>query len=280
MPLIPRYFQGNLIPVTDFVFPAPSADLTALVEAGIPKARHRAFPIEWKGRKVWVKVPTPYNFYLWHRVQAMVAALLGNAMLKPTVSIGGEEGLRFEARRLCALKEKGIAVPDVVALTKGWLVTDHIGTPLQDLLDDEQDERTRQIALVRGALALADLHQKGEWHGSGQVRDLIALVNGDIGFIDFEEDLLAVMSLAEAQARDVLLMLMSAARYARGDADPLPAMLAAYKEVAPATVWSPLGRIAGLLNGLATLLRPFNKRLGRDAKQALRAVDALKGVTE
>jgi len=280
MPLIPRHFQGNLIPVTDFVFPSPPDDLTALVEAGIPKARHRAFAVEWKGRKVWVKVTTPYNFYMWHRVQVVVATLLGNAMLKPTVSIGGAEGLRFEARRLCALKENGIAVPEVVALTEGWLATDHIGTPLQDLLDGEPDERTRQIMLVRGALALADLHQKGEWHGSAQVRDLIVLEDGGIGFIDFEEDLLAEMSMAEAQARDVLLMLMSAARYARDDADPLPAMLAAYKEAAPASVWPPLGRVTGLLSGLASLLRPFNKRLGRDAKQALRAVDALKGAID
>lgn len=263
--------------MTKSVFPAPPEDLTALAKEGIPKARHRAFSVDWQGRKVWLKVPTPYNFYTWHKVQRAVAALLCNAMLKPTVSIGGAEGLAFEASRLAELKEKGIAVPEVIALTEGWMATEHVGTPLQDLLDQETDSEKRKTILVDGGAALAALHKAGEWHGSGQVRDLIALDAGGIGFIDFEEDLLAVMSLAQAQARDVVLMLMSAARYANEESNPLPDMLASFKQGAPETVWPPLKRIAGLLGGLAILLRPFEAKLGRDAKQALLAVDALKG---
>jgi len=256
--------------------PAPPEDLAALAEEGIPKARHRAFPVEWRGRKVWVKVPTPYNYYTWHKVQRAVAFLLGNAMLKPTVSIGGAEGLRCEADRLIALKRKGVAVPEVVALTDGWLATEHVGTPLQDLLDEETDPAARAALLAEGAKALAGLHQKNEWHGSGQVRDLVLLDAGGVGFIDFEEDLLPVMTVAEAQARDVLMMLMSAARYAKEESNPLPDMLKAYKAGAPESVWPPLKRIAGVLRGLAALVRPFKDSLGRDAKQALFAIDALK----
>jgi len=261
--------------VTKTVFPAPTDDLATLAKEGIPKARHRAFSVDWQGQKIWLKVSTPYNFYTWHKVQRAVAVLLGNPMLKPTVSIGGARGLEFEATRLMELKEKGVTVPNLIALTGEWLATNHIGTPLQDLLDQEADADKRKAILVDGARALAALHNENEWHGSGQVRDLILLDRGGIGFIDFEEDLLAVMSLAEAQARDVLLMLMSAARYAKDDSNPLHEMLAAYKDGAPETVWKPLKRIAGILGGLAAILRPFQAKLGRDAKQGLLAVDAL-----
>jgi len=53
-------------------------------------------------------------------------------------------------------------------------------------------------------------------------------------------------------------------------------MLKAYKAGAPESVWPPLKRIAGVLRGLAALVRPFKDSLGRDAKQALFAIDALK----
>ncbi|MCW9033080.1 MAG: hypothetical protein OQJ97_02590 [Rhodospirillales bacterium] len=255
---------------------SPSDAMVTLVKEGRTTARHRAFVIEWQGDKVWVKDKAPYNYYHWHKVQKIFATLFRIPMLRPTVSIGGQEGLYFEFSRLVQLHKKGVPVARPVALGKGWLATCHFGTPLQDLLDQEDSLTDREKLLITGAQALAKLHQDGEWHGSGQVRDLVKTSNG-VGFIDFEEDLLAEMTLVQAQARDILLFLISAARYASLEHNPLPAALSAYQQIAPEAVWPELKRLRGLTRFFGFLLKPWRQKLGRDARQALLAVEALEG---
>jgi tRNA A-37 threonylcarbamoyl transferase component Bud32 len=261
--------------MTDPTIFTPPDDLATLVGTKIQHAPQRAFPIEWRGQKVWVKITAPYNYYGWHRVQKAIARLLVNPMLLPTVSVGGQAGLAYEFERLHELREKGLPVAKPIALTEGWFATGDMGTPLQDLLDHQDDEGQRERTLKDGAEALARLHKAGEWHGSGQVRDLVQTKDG-IGFIDFEEDLMAVMSLAQAQARDLLLFLISTARYAKGQNNPIPQALAAYAAIAPGTVWPEIRRLSWLLGFVHRALAPWRAKLGRDARQALLAVEALK----
>ncbi len=253
----------------------PPPELAKLVDEVIPKARHRAFAVEWQGEKVWIKITAPYNYYRWHKVQKAFSTLLGTPLLRPTVSVGGQEGLAFEFNRLVELHEKGFRVAKPIALAENWMATGHLGTPLQDLLDGENSDETKQVLLISGAKALALMHQKGAWHGSGQVRDLIQTPSG-VGFIDFEEDLLREMSLPQAQARDVLLFLMSAARYATAEHNPLPAALKAYSQTAPENVWPELRRVRGIISSLIFLFKPWRQKLGRDARQALQAMEALR----
>ena len=161
---------------------SPPEDLITLAEADIAHAPQRAYPVEWRGQRVWIKIAAPYNYYHWHRVQKLLARLIRNRMLLPTVSVGGAEGLAYEFERLRALREKGLKVAKPIALTKRWMAITHMGTPLQDLLDGENDVGKRNAILRAAAEALAGLHGAGEWHGSGQVRDLVQTEDG-IGFI-------------------------------------------------------------------------------------------------
>jgi tRNA A-37 threonylcarbamoyl transferase component Bud32 len=66
--------------------------------------------------------------------------------------------------------------------------------------------------VARGTRALVQVHRSGAYLGQAVARNIV-LTGSGVGFIDFEEDPLEVMSLGEAQARDWLLFSSSIARY-------------------------------------------------------------------
>lgn len=234
-------------------------------------ARCTAF--NWNAELYWIKIALQPQKNNWHRLQNLLASLLGCPMLRATVSQAYDQGLTDEARRLHRVADRGVVVPRVVAQRPGWLLLDNIGS---SLFDHVQQSETKQDLLCKGAAALARLHQNGGWHGTGQLRDMVLTPDNAIGFLDFEENVGEAMSPADAQARDILRFLISAVRFDQGDGELLRAILQAYKEHAPAEVWPPLQKVMKRASVLTSPLRPFKDKLGRDLRHALLVIQALK----
>jgi hypothetical protein len=112
---------------------------------------------------------------------------------------------------------------------------------------------------------LQSLHAEGGWHGAGQVRNF-TLVGQDFGLIDFEDDVEPSMPLARRQARDILLFLTSAARFAKGEPWMLQALLAAAHRRASPQVTFELWAVAPKLVGLRRLMGPLAPWTGPDGR--------------
>jgi len=233
----------------------------------------RNSPLMWDGQRYWVKIALKPQKNNWHRLQNLLAGILGCPMLRATVSHAYDQGLSDEARRLQRVAERGMIVPPVVAQRPGWLLLGDIG---QSLFDHVQQSETKQDLLCQGACALAQLHQNGGWHGTGQLRDMVLTPDNQVGFLDFEENVGEAMPPADAQARDILRFLISAVRFDKGDGALLRAILQTYKQGAPDQVWPPLQKILKRASVLTSPLHPFKAKLGRDLRHALLVIQALK----
>lgn len=233
----------------------------------------RSVPFDWQGRRYWIKIALQEQTNNWHRFQNLFAGLLRCSMLRATVSSAMDDGLNAEARRLKKVAERGVRVPRVVARQPGWILLDDIG---KNLFEQVQQHQDKQAFLIKAAHAVAKLHQAGGWHGTGQLRDMILCPDGEIGFIDFEENVGEAMEVCAAQARDLLRFLISSVRFDAGDGVLLCQIMQAYRQTAPQDVWPHIHHAMWCATPIAVLLRPFRKKLGRDLRHALLVIETLK----
>jgi len=137
-------------------------------------------------------------------LQGLIAYLQGFSIFKPTVSYGGAQSLRQEAERLIVLRSYGISVPNVLLVEDDFLVTEDCGVQLQEWIETLPDIGERQYWLKQAIQLLLRVHQAGFAHGRPMPKDMLIRDN-ILTLIDLEDDPLQVMSLPEAQARDVWL---------------------------------------------------------------------------
>ncbi len=180
----------------------------------------------------------------------------------------GRAALAFEAARMEQLGGIGFRVPRVLAHAPdwSWMTTSDLGENLRAVVDATPDIQTRRVYLDMGMEALAVMHAYGAWHGRPYQRDLTISRRG-IGWLDFEHDAGSVMPLEQAQARDTLLYLVGATRWARDDAALLPHLVSLYAKRAPQAPVDMLARVGQALSPLALL-----------PMRAGAAVDAITGV--
>ena len=119
---------------------------------------------------------------------------------------------------------------------------------------------------------MARLHAAGAWHGAAQARNFTRH-EGGIGLIDFEDEIEPVMPLADRQGRDVVLLLLSAARYL--DADGMTALTRAAHEATTPAAWATVDGLAERVAPLHRLTRRPVARLGRDGAAIAAMFDAL-----
>ena len=147
----------------------------------------------------------------YHLLNAL-ARLSGVPYLKAVPMHGGARAQQVEVARLRALGAVGAPVPQVLHVAADhfvmqWLGGEHLGTLLQA-------QHPHAQALWREAgEALVRLHAQGQYLSQGFARNLIVDTSSQpprlAGAIDFEDDPLEVMSVAEAQVRDWLTYLQS-----------------------------------------------------------------------
>jgi tRNA A-37 threonylcarbamoyl transferase component Bud32 len=256
--------------------------LHALVKTTIAQGvGARVFPLRWENQRIWVKQAVVAKHKGWHRVQRFIANITGIALLRPTVAPGGKAGLETEARILRKLRGLGVLVPDVIDSGESWLAISDNGGILQTRIEEDLD--AGDIDQVKGhildaANALARLHGSGLSHGAPLLRNMTIRDDGDIGFIDFEEDPNARMPVVDAQARDVLLFIFSIQREFKKRPEWLRAGWQAYADAVgnDAPQLKPLRKVIGLLRPVYLVLRPVRRWLGTDAINALWAYRTLR----
>lgn len=143
------------------------------------------------------------------RVRAvnLLARALGVAPLQAVPAHGGARGQATEVERLRSLRGAGIRVPEVLHVEREFIVMRRLaGTNLVHLIERGGSEGF--AAWTRGLDAIADVHARGGYLSHAFARNFIATDSG-IAMIDFEDDALEVMSLAEAQSRDWIAYLHS-----------------------------------------------------------------------
>lgn len=258
--------------------PLPELDLAALQTAIAERAATaatRVFALPFNGSNLWVKRAGDGRLPSSVRLQALLARLLRLDMLLPPRIEDGPTNLAAEAAALRKLTAAGWRVPDVVLLTDIWLVMRDAGDSVETLLNGLHDPaRQRQLVETCGDY-LVRLHQAGHWHGGAQIRNFCWSSEGP-GFLDLEDHALPHMTLAERQARDIVLFLYSLHRYNRDPAHPLLAPVARRLVAAGSReVRRELARLHARIGWLIRLLRPIAPYGGRDLRQALSAEAAL-----
>ncbi|CAM4291237.1 hypothetical protein [Kerstersia similis] len=113
--------------------------------------------------------------------------------------------IHFEAGRLRALAHGGCAVPEVYLDEERFIVLEHVGRSLDEIVRDQPLAKAGQLydAAVDD---LAGFHRQGFWHGGAQLRNL-TLRDGRLYRIDFEERFGAALSHGLAAAYDLFLLL-------------------------------------------------------------------------
>lgn len=250
-------------------------DLQQLAEQTARTAKGRVTKIRWQDKTLWVKRAVPNKAKIWHKMQKAAAMLVPLPILRPTPSHGGSEGLQHEADRIAEFTKAGFAVPKIYGLTDNWILLEHLGTLAEGKLKKNPDAADDDIPAC--AAALARLHNAGLAHGRAKLNDIVLRPNGDIGFIDFEEDIYSAdIPLPALQARDIWLFCCSVARYAKYDPAIIDKAMTAYQSINHDTlIMAELKRLLAVLRPFQKLLRPVAARLPGDVRRAYMATTSL-----
>ena len=232
--------------------------------------------IDVEGQTIWIKRRPPSKKTKWHRLASLLTYLIPIATFYPTVVTDKSDSLVQEAERLRLFATKGLPVPEVLASTSGYIITSDVGLNLQQLAEQITDREERVALFEKAMSSLAHLHQANLCHGLPSLRDM-TLQNDTVFLIDLEENPVAVMSLAQAQARDIWLFFCSVARYCKQEYSVLDHLFQIYaKNASPATM-AALKQMVGVIKPIRIiseyLLAAVKSRDLRNAVQANKVLE-------
>ncbi|WP_337054559.1 serine/threonine protein phosphatase [Pseudoxanthomonas sp. USHLN014] len=225
-------------------------------------------PILIDGRQAWLKHYRDGGSRLLSLgALKFIADKLGIDPLRPPPHHVGAGALDTEARRLSELAAQRVHVPEVIGRGRASLVLSDNGKSLASWLRNARDD-AQCDQLVRLALeAMAKAHAQGAYLGQPLPRNMT--YDGQrIGFIDFEEDPLEVMNLAQAQARDWLMFGYGVARYYERRPEALQALMHEAMARDASDVQQQTHRVTGRLQRLAAVCN----RLGRKSRRLAHAL--------
>lgn len=172
--------------------------------------------LNYEQQTIWLKRRPESKETIWHRLLHYLTYIVPLPIIYPTVVTDGAQSLQDEALRLRIFAMRNIDVPAVLDVQPDYLVTSDVGGTMQKYLEELTTAEDKYRLLIKAMAALSQLHQAGLCHGRPFLRDMTYL-NEQVFFIDLEEDPLKVMSLAEAQARDLWLFLNSVAKQCKNE---------------------------------------------------------------
>jgi len=230
-------------------------------------------PIVIEGQRAWLKQYGKGSRALALGLLNFVAHRFQLDALRPPPHRGGDAAREVEARRLGELQAQGVNVPDVIGSGHAALVIGDNGSSFNTCLR-EADDAGRDRLVMAAMRALAEAHSRGAYFGQPLPRNLTW--DGErVGFIDFEEDPLEVMDLAEAQARDWLMFGYGVAKYYADRPDCLQAMMAEAIGTVQAPVREHVHAVSGRLQRLARVCM----KLGRSARTLAHSIFIAHGAT-
>lgn len=230
-------------------------------------------PITLEGQRAWLKQYGEGSRAVALGLLNFVANRFHLDALRPPPHRGGDAAARTEARRLGELQAQGVNVPAVLGTGHAALVLGDNGSSFNTCLREANDAgRDRLVAAAMQAMA--DAHAQGAYFGQPLPRNLTW--DGErVGFIDFEEDPLEVMDLAQAQARDWLMFGYGVAKYYADRPQQLQALMAAAMDGANEPVREHAHAVTGRLQHVAKA----SKKLGRSARALANAILIVHGAT-
>lgn len=214
---------------------------------------------------VWIKRYGTETPGLWMFLQRMLAKVIPIDFLRPSPVLPAALMVEREARRIEQFSCSGFPTPRVLYRSGNILIlTDSgstIATHLKALRSNEPE--AHDALLIHCAAELGKLHAAGLCHGRPHPRDF-TLQGDHIGYLDFEEEPDAVMSLAAAQARDMLLLCLQIGSLAVNGTATLSRAFEAWSAEAPASSVRYLARIAKVMRLILPLARVV-RRFGNGA---------------
>ena len=231
--------------------------------------------IEIDGRQAWLKAYEDDSRRLSLAALRRLALALDMPALLPPPRYTGADAQQVEARRLQELRELQVRVPKVLGEGESALLLSHLGDTLAARLRDAGDDTGRIDTLAAETVdAIAAAHRRGAYFGQPLPRNIIHSRSRGVGFIDFEEDPLEVMSLEQAQARDWVMFVHGVSRYYLGRGDTLHAMLDDALRGADGEVRRQSARVGQGLSGLERPARLFGSS-GKRLREAVRVLRRL-----
>ncbi|GHA54860.1 hypothetical protein GCM10008927_20850 [Amylibacter ulvae] len=185
----------------------------------------------FNGQSAWIKRAEQHResrFVFLHRVLGKLLP----AALQPTNAAGGFEAILSEAKRLTEMAQAGIPVPVVLHQGSDHVVLSDCGRQLRAVLRETHDPDTRQSLINSAIVGLANIHNADLAHGRPHLKDMAVSEDGVISFLDLEENPTNVMSIADAQARDIWLFLGSATEFMTLISDDLLELFELYRATA------------------------------------------------
>lgn len=268
----------NVLPLAP-IAPA-DAELIAATAAALAASPERVRVIEHGGARYVAKRLADRPRSLWQALflRWLVKRVTGQPLpMRSLLLTDAAASVGYEARRLAALAQAGVAVPRVLHQAADHLLLEHCGETLATLLERWPLD-TGRAEMARLATELGAFHRAGHWHGAAQIKNLTRQ-HGLTWRIDFEEDFGELGPLPAVQALDLVLFLNSvslAGPIVEAEARLLlPQLVAAYFAANPdPQVRAAMVRAMPWGTALARLAAPFRgfKSNGRPRKGAARLV--------
>jgi tRNA A-37 threonylcarbamoyl transferase component Bud32 len=211
------------------------------------------------GEILWLKDFDQTTPSKWSGIQQAAFLVTRLELLRPVPSPGGMEGGDREIKAIQLFREAGARVPELRWRKGATIAITDIGETVRSI-----EGKTGQEGIRSGAIAAAAevsrIHSRGLVHGRPILRNL-TWDGESVGFLDFEEAPLSVMSREAAQARDVFLLLASIGR--RSSEGLVREAFAAYAASMPPGVAQELQRVTRLAPTFGNrLAKQFVNRLG------------------
>ncbi|MCX7553136.1 hypothetical protein OS175_04545 [Marinicella sp. S1101] len=238
----------------------------------------RVVKIKTQANAYWLKKAAPARGLFRYHALNFFSRLLRLPLLKAVPQPGGAAAVINEAARLKALADAGVPVPKIIAEDREWLLVESMGESIVKTLKSQTTQKpTRQKLFAQCLAAINDVHQKGHYLSQCFVRNMVLDREANqVVFIDFEDDPLTVMSLAQAQARDLLLFVDSTARFFTDDKAFFEQKIQAFMTAHNETMRGALKQTVDRLQWITKL--PFQKRLGHDYEKLKLGILALKHI--
>jgi hypothetical protein len=195
---------------TDPVIEPPNAPLIDAAAAALAASTDRVVILSHAGRRYVAKrvAPQPRSRLQAVAVRWLVKGITGQSLPMQTLRLAdAATGVGFEARRLRALEQAGQRVPHLVHEGPDYLLLEHCGNTVANLLEDWTADTCR-TEMENEARELGAFHRAGQWHGASQIKNLTRH-DGHTWRIDFEEDFGELVPLPVVQALDIILFLNS-----------------------------------------------------------------------
>lgn len=201
------------------------------IDAQVATLRQSGLHIQavlWQGQPAWLKLSMPQPPAWRYKLLAGMARLLQHAAMQPVRPPGGVAGMRNEARRLAELAAAGLHVPTLLERDDHWLLISDLGHTTLEALIRRADPEAQMEHWQRGADYIRQAHRAGQYLSQAFARNLVWSPEHGLGAIDFEDDPISAMTLAQAQIRDWLPYFFSTAIFFD---DRLPVLCAAIRTV-------------------------------------------------